>query len=139
MQNLRLTSTFKSTALAVAFCATVLATSFHGSLAHAAESNLPPYEQSLRRLSAIVGALMYLDPLCNNSQPTAWHDQMASILDAENADDARRRQLTDRFNRAYRTYALTYRSCNNQARMATDLYHQEGQDILSVLKLKHAR
>ncbi|WP_157967598.1 TIGR02301 family protein [Cohaesibacter intestini] len=104
-----------------------------------AAENLPPYEQSLRRLSAVVGALMFLDPLCNNTSATSWYEQMAALLDAENADDARRRNITDRFNRAYRTYARTYRSCNSQAAKITEIYHAEGQALLNQLKLKHAR
>ena len=106
---------------------------------HAAESNLPPYEQILRRLSAVVGALMYLDPLCNDTRPTAWFEQMSALLDAENADDVRRRHLTDRFNQSYRTFARTYRECNEQAEKVTRLYHTEGQALLTQLKLKHAR
>ena len=104
-----------------------------------AAENLPPYEQSLRRLSTVVGALMFLDPLCNNTDANSWYEQMAALLDAENADDTRRRNITDRFNRAYRTYARTYKGCNMQAAKITDIYHAEGQALLSQLKLKHAR
>ncbi|SNY93761.1 TIGR02301 family protein [Cohaesibacter sp. ES.047] len=105
----------------------------------AIENNLPPYEQSLRRLSAVVGALMYLDPLCNGSKPQVWHDQMAAILEAENADDTRQRQLTDRFNKSYRTFADTYSQCNAQAKKITKIYHTEGQNLLTNLKLRHTR
>nr|WP_321459254.1 TIGR02301 family protein [uncultured Cohaesibacter sp.] len=107
--------------------------------AKAAENNLPPYEQSLRRLSAVVGALMFLDPLCNGSDPKDWYLQMAALLEAENADDTRTRQLKDRFNKSYLTYSSTYKSCNAQAKMITRLYHEEGQSLLTTLKLKHAR
>ncbi|WP_319531647.1 TIGR02301 family protein [uncultured Cohaesibacter sp.] len=106
---------------------------------HANENNLPPYEQSLRRLSSVVGALMYLDPLCNGSDPQVWRDQMAAILDAEDADDTRRRQLTDRFNKSYRTFSLTYKDCNSQAEKITGIYHLEGQNLLTGLKLRHVR
>ncbi len=82
---------------------------------------------------------MYLDPLCNNTSAKVWHDQMAALLEAENADDARSRQLKERFNRSYLVYSRTYKSCNSQARKITDLYHAEGQSLLSTLRLKHAR
>ncbi len=105
----------------------------------AADNNLPPYEQNLRRLSSVVGALMYLDPLCNRSDPKDWYFHMAALLEAENADDSRTRQLKDRFNKSYQTFSRTYRSCNEQARKITELYHKEGQALLTTLKLKHAR
>lgn len=105
----------------------------------AADKNLPPYETQLRRLSSIVGALMYLDPLCNQSDPNSWHKTMTAILKAENPDDVRNRQLTDRFNQSFRTYSTTYRSCNSQARKVTSLYREEAGSILTNLQLKHAR
>lgn len=105
----------------------------------AADKNLPPYETQLRRLSSIVGALMYLDPLCNQSDPTSWHKTMTAILKAENPDDVRNRQLTDRFNQSYRTYSTTYSTCNSQARKVTSLYREEAGLILTNLQLKHAR
>ncbi|SNZ07979.1 TIGR02301 family protein [Cohaesibacter gelatinilyticus] len=105
----------------------------------AADKNLPPYETQLRRLSSIVGALMHLDPLCNQSDPKSWHKTMTAILKAENPDDVRNRQLTDRFNQSYRTYSSTYETCNNQARKVTSLYREEATSILTNLQLKHAR
>ena len=142
MPSLRPTSTSRARALALGACLALSPmglTAINPSSALGAESNLPPYEYSLRRLSTVVGALMYLDPLCNGSDPKAWYEQMAAMLDAENADDARRRQLTDRFNKAYRNYARTYPACNAQAAKVTTLYHSEGQAILTQLRLKHAR
>ena len=82
---------------------------------------------------------MYLDPLCNNSNSQDWYEQMRTLMETEDADETRRRQLIDRFNRSYRNYASTYKSCNKQARMVTELYHSEGQALLTYLKLKHAR
>ncbi|WP_373235703.1 TIGR02301 family protein [Cohaesibacter celericrescens] len=138
MLNLRPISTFsKRTALLLMLM--LFTTGQTPSTATAADGNLPPYEQSLRRLSSIVGALMYLDPLCNNSQAASWHDQMAALLEAENADDSRRRQLIDRFNRSYSSYARTYTSCNSQAAKITALYHTEAQELLTNMKLRHAR
>lgn len=109
------------------------------SISGAADNNLPPYEQSLRRLSSVVGALMYLDPLCNGSKPGDWYDQMGALLKAEDADDVRRSQITDRFNQSYRTLANTYSECNDQARRITALYREEGKELLTLLRLKHSR
>ena len=64
---------------------------------------------------------------------------MVALLKAEDPDDVRNRQLTNRFNQSYQTYARTYSSCNKLARKATKLYLQEGQQILTRLKLKHSR
>lgn len=138
MPNLRPILTFNAKAAAfllimtAAFCLSPMQVK-------AADNNLPPYEQNLRRLSSIVGALMYLDPLCNGSDPKDWYFQMAALLEAENADDSRARQLKDHFNKSYLTYSKTYRSCNEQAQKVTRLYHAEGQSLLATLKLKHAR
>lgn len=120
----------------------LLALCFNGasiSLSTAADNNLPPYEQSLRRLSSIVGALMYLDPLCNDTEPSDWYEQMSALLKAEDADDVRKGQITDRFNQSYRTLANTYPKCNDQAQKITALYREEGKELLTLLRLKHSR
>lgn len=108
-------------------------------LSYAADNTLPPYEQSLRRLSSIVGALMYLDPLCNGSKASDWYEQMSAILKAEDADDVRKGQITDRFNQSYRVLSNTYPVCNDQARKVTRLYREEGKELLTLLRLKHSR
>lgn len=105
----------------------------------AADKNLPPYEQSLRRLSSIVGALMYLDPLCNGSKAGDWYNQMNALLKAEDADEIRTSQITDRFNQSFRILSNTYPVCNDQARKITHLYREEGKELLTLLRLKHSR
>ena len=82
---------------------------------------------------------MFLDPLCNGSDPKEWYLQMAALLEAENADDSRARQLKDHFNKSYRVYSQTYKSCNAQAKKITHIYHIEGQTLLNTLRLKHSR
>ena len=82
---------------------------------------------------------MYLDPLCNNSSAQDWYTQMTALIEAENADDSRRRQFADRFNKSFMTFAKTYKSCNAQAAKVTEIYHAEGQALLTELKLRHVR
>ena len=138
-RNLRPISTFRLSLIALLVAASP-GVFFVAPHARAQSSDgLPPYEQSLRRLSEVVGALMHLDPLCNDSKARDWYEQMDAMLKAEKVDDTRRRQLTDRFNRAYRSFARTYRTCNSQAARVTGIYHLEGQTLLTELKLKHAR
>ncbi|MCV6574527.1 MAG: TIGR02301 family protein [Cohaesibacter sp.] len=123
----------------VVLCLFAVFVSFSPALSLAADKNLPPYEKQLRRLSTIVGALMHLDPLCNQSSAKSWHQTMTAILEAENPDDVRIRQLVYRFNQSYKTFGATYQSCNKQARKVTGLYREEASSILTILQLKHAR
>ena len=94
---------------------------------------LPPYEPQLMRLSEIMGALAYLRDLCGAQDGTLWSERMAALLDAEAPGETRRERLAGAFNRGFRGYQVTYRSCTDNAQTAMERFVLEGgrlsQDI----------
>jgi uncharacterized protein (TIGR02301 family) len=95
--------------------------------------NLPPYEPQLMRLSEIMGALAYLRDLCGAKDGEAWSARMATLLDAEAPGETRRERLAGAFNRGFRGYQVTYRTCTANAQTAMERFVLEGgrlsQDI----------
>jgi uncharacterized protein (TIGR02301 family) len=94
---------------------------------------MPPYEPQLMRLSEIMGALAYLRDLCGAQDGAVWSARMAALLDAEAPGETRRERLAGAFNRGFRGYQVTYRSCTDNAQTAMERFVLEGgrlsQDI----------
>lgn len=86
----------------------------------------PPYEPQLLRLSEILGALAFLRDLCGAEDGDDWRAKMASLLDAEAKTGQRRQKLAGAFNRGFRGYETTYRTCTPNAHSAISRYLQEG-------------
>jgi uncharacterized protein (TIGR02301 family) len=71
----------------------------------------PPYEAQLLRLAEIIGALAYLRDLCGDGDGASFRAKFADLVGAEGTTDARKEALAGAFNRGFRDYELTYRSC----------------------------
>ncbi|WP_106755387.1 TIGR02301 family protein [Pannonibacter carbonis] len=104
-----------------------------------APADEPPYERQLLRLSEILGALHFLRPLCARPDEPAWRDQMQALLDAEAADEARKRRLVERFNHGYRGFASVYHSCTPAARDALTSYVSEGSALVRDVTSRYSR
>jgi uncharacterized protein (TIGR02301 family) len=92
-----------------------------------APAEAPPYEGQLMRLSEIMGALAYLRDLCADGDGAEYRARMAALLDAEAATNQERREkLAGAFNRGYRGYETTYRSCTPNARTVIIRFVDEG-------------
>jgi uncharacterized protein (TIGR02301 family) len=95
-----------------------------------AQGGLVPFEDSLARLSEILGALHYLRPLCGANEPQKWRNEMQALVDAEApAGSSRRTKMIAGFNRGYRGYQQTYRTCTPAAELAIRRYLEEGAKI----------
>lgn len=94
-----------------------------------------PYDDKLVRLSEILGAIHYLRELCGAKEGQVWRDQMKEIIDSEGTTVIRRAKLVKGFNKGYRGYRRTYRSCTEPAKIAIDRFMEEGA-ALSDLILK---
>jgi uncharacterized protein (TIGR02301 family) len=88
--------------------------------------NLPPYEPQLMRLSEIMGALAYLRDLCGAQDGAAWSARMNALIEAEAPSEARRERLAGAFNRGFRGYQVTYRTCTANAQTAMERFVAEG-------------
>lgn len=92
-----------------------------------------PYDDKLMRLSEILGAIHYLRALCGADEGQTWRDQMKELLESEGTTAIRRAKLVKGFNKGYRGYRRTYRSCTETARVAIDRFMEEGVAISEAL------
>jgi uncharacterized protein (TIGR02301 family) len=89
----------------------------------------PPYEPQMMRLSEILGALSFLRDLCGARDGDEWRAKMSALLEAETKSGPRRQKLTGAFNRGFRGYEMTYRTCTPNAQVAISRYLDEGSRI----------
>ncbi len=88
-----------------------------------------PYRPQVARLAEILGALTYLDELCSKGQVHDWRESMQALIEAQARADLDKDQLAGAFNRGYRGYKMTYRSCTTNARTAIVRFLAEGKRI----------
>lgn len=96
-----------------------------------------PYDAQIYRLSEIVGAVHYLRELCGAEESQAWRSQMRDLVNAEGTSALRRARLVDSFNKGYRGYARTYRTCTRPAVQAISRFMQQGASIADALVQDH--
>lgn len=89
----------------------------------------PPYEKEMQRLAEILGAVHYLRTLCGADEGQTWRSMMQQLIDAETPTAERRARLVDSFNRGYRGFEQTYRTCTRTAVWVIDSYMEEGAEI----------
>ncbi|MEI2386527.1 TIGR02301 family protein [Breoghania sp. JC706] len=104
-----------------------------------AAADAPPYEESLLRLSELLGSIHYLRALCGAQDGSRWRDEMNALVAAEGTDEDRRRKLVERFNRGYRAFASVYRECTPSARRAVETYMAEGAELSAEISARYSR
>ena len=97
-----------------------------------------PYDADLQRLAEILGALQYLRTVCKANDGQKWRDQMQALIDAEAPDGDRRRKITANYNRGYRGFQQTYRTCTPAADLAIRRYLDEGAKIAREITARYA-
>lgn len=88
-----------------------------------------PYEKDLLRLAEVIGSLSFLRSLCAAPDAPEWPRRMQALVDTEGTTQGRRERLAGAYNKGYRGWAITYRSCTPAAREATARYLREGETI----------
>ena len=83
-------------------------------------------DDSLQRLSEILGALHYLRSVCGGSEGNKWRSEMQALLDAEASTSDRKARMVAGFNRGYGGFQQTYRTCTPAAEVAVRRYLSEG-------------
>lgn len=114
-----------------------------------AEAPPPAYEPQLLRLSEVMGALAYLQAVCDapgggapvtaassgaassdaaldTARDKAWRDRMEALMTAEEAGPSRREKLAGAFNRGWQGYQYSYRICTPNAQLARSRFLDEG-------------
>jgi uncharacterized protein (TIGR02301 family) len=92
-----------------------------------------PYDAQIYRLSEILGAVHYLRELCGAEEGQDWRAQMRTLVSAEGTSALRRAKLVDNFNKGYRGYARTYRTCTTPALVAIRRFMRQGASIADAL------
>jgi len=103
-----------------------------------ADDTPAPFDYDLQRLAEILGALHYLRAVCNANEGQKWRDEMQGLIDAEVPDGDRRRKIIASFNRGYRGFQQTYRTCTPAADLAIRRYLEEGSKISREITARYA-
>jgi uncharacterized protein (TIGR02301 family) len=95
-----------------------------------AEVATAPFDPSLHRLAEILGALHYLRGICGSNEGPKWRNEMQALIEAETpAGGERRARLISSFNRGFRGFQQTYRTCTPAAELVIRRYLEEGSKI----------
>src|SRR2546430_17694718 len=92
-----------------------------------AEVAAAPFDGNLQRLAEILGALHYLRGICGANEGQIWRNEMQALIDAEAPPGERRDRMVASFNRGYRGFQPTHRSCTPAAALAIPRYPAEGR------------
>ncbi|HZT27841.1 MAG TPA: TIGR02301 family protein [Pseudolabrys sp.] len=103
-----------------------------------ADDTPAPFDNDLQRLAEILGALHYLRAVCGANEGQKWRDQMQALIDAEAPEGDRRRKIVASFNRGYRGFQQTYRTCTPAANLAIRRYLEEGAKISRDITARYA-
>jgi len=104
----------------------------------AAQGARAPYETDMQRLAEILGALHYLRGICGANEGQTWRNEMQALADAEAPGGDRRDRLIGSFNRGYRGFQQTYRTCTPAANLAIRRYLDEGAKIARDITARYA-
>jgi uncharacterized protein (TIGR02301 family) len=88
-----------------------------------------PYDPDLQRLAEILGALHYLRGVCGSNEGQKWRNEAQVLIDAEAPSGDRHDQMVQSFNRGYRGFQQSYRTCTPAANLVIRRYVQEGAKI----------
>jgi uncharacterized protein (TIGR02301 family) len=97
-----------------------------------------PYDTSLQRLAEILGALHYLRGVCGANEGPKWRNQMQALVDAEAPSGDRRTRMVASFNRGFRIFQQSYRTCTPAADLVIRRYLDEGSKIAREVTARYA-
>ena len=97
-----------------------------------------PYDRDLQRLSEILGALHFLRGICNSNEGQKWRVEAQSLIDAEAPGGDRHDAMIASFNRGYRGFQQSYRTCTPAADLVIRRYLQEGAKIARDITARYA-
>src|SRR6478735_9795390 len=103
-----------------------------------AEVAAAPFDGNLQRLAEILGALHYLRNICGANEGQKWRDEMQSLVNAEAPSGDRRLRMIASFNRGYRGYQQSYRTCTPAAELVIRRYLEEGSKIAREMTARYA-
>jgi uncharacterized protein (TIGR02301 family) len=103
-----------------------------------AQDEPAPYDPDLQRLSEILGALHFLRGICNSNEGQKWRNEAQALIDAEAPAGDRHDQMVASFNRGYRGFQQSYRTCTPAADAVIRRYLEEGAKIARDITARYA-
>jgi len=97
-----------------------------------------PYDRDLQRLSEILGALHFLRGICGSNEGPKWRNEAQTLIEAEAPGGERHEQMVASFNRGYRAFQQSYRTCTPAADFAIRRYLDEGARIARDITARYA-
>jgi uncharacterized protein (TIGR02301 family) len=119
------------------FLLAILLLASPGAPARAVEATAP-FDGDLQRLAEIFGALHYLRGICGANEGQKWRTEIQALIDAETPGGERRARIIASFNRGYRGFQQTYRTCTPAADLAIRRYLAEGAKISREITARYA-
>src|ERR1700675_444072 len=71
------------------------------------------FDGVLEPLREVLRGLHYLRGVCGANEGNKWRNEMQALIDAETPSGQRRSQMIAHFNRGYRTYQQSSRTCRS--------------------------
>ncbi len=97
-----------------------------------------PYDGDLQRLAEILGSLHFLRGICGSNEGQKWRNEAQTLIEAEAPAGERRNQMVASFNRGYRAFQQSYRTCTPAAHFAIRRYLEEGAKIARDITARYA-
>jgi uncharacterized protein (TIGR02301 family) len=97
-----------------------------------------PYDHDLQRLSEILGALHFLRGVCASKEGQKWRNEAQALIDAEAPSGDRHDAMVASFNRGYRGFQQSYRTCTPAAGAVIRRYLEEGAKIARDITARYA-
>ncbi len=102
------------------------------------QSTPAPYDHDLQRLAEILGSLHFLRGICGSNEGQKWRNEAQTLIDTEAPSGERRDQMIASFNRGYRAFQQSYRTCTPAADFAIRRYLAEGAKIAREITARYA-
>jgi uncharacterized protein (TIGR02301 family) len=102
------------------------------------QSQPAPYDHDLERLSEILGALHFLRGICGSNEGQKWRTEAQTLIDAEAPAGDRHDQMVASFNRGFRGFQQSYRTCTPAATLVIHRYLAEGAGIAREIAARYA-
>jgi uncharacterized protein (TIGR02301 family) len=103
-----------------------------------AQDEPAPYDHDLQRLSEILGALHFLRGICNSNEGQKWRAEAQTLIEAEAPTGDRHDAMVASFNRGYRGFQQSYRTCTPAADVVVHRYLDEGAKIARDITARYA-
>ena len=97
-----------------------------------------PFDGNLQRLAEIMGALHYLRGICGANEGQKWRNELQALIEAEAPSGERKARMVAAFNRGYRGFQQSYRTCTPAADLVIRRYLEEGSKIAREVTARYA-